>query len=124
MKKPVDYDVAELTPTYRRRIAMHFVDRCFERGMTRMTYNIALGLNKVAKAMQADPTFKSKVLTLYREPAWSTKIYQVQYDGSFFYLIFDSRKDGFVTAITQEQMDERDSKTSSLHSRRKKEKSS
>lgn len=122
MNKPVDYEVAKLTPAYRRRIAMHFVGRCVERGMTRMTYNIAVNLNKVARAMQEDPKFKSKVLTLYREPAWSTKIYQVQYDGSFFYLIFDSRKDGFVTAITQEQMDERDSKTSSLHSRRKNQK--
>ena len=120
MNKPVDYEVAKLPPAYRRRIATHFVQRCHERGMTRMTYNIAVNLNKVAKAMQADPKFKSKVLTLYREPAWSTKIYQVQYDDSFFYLIFDSRKDGFVTAITQEQMDERDSETSSLHSRRKK----
>ena len=119
MSKPRDYEVDELTPAYRRRIATHFVERCRDRGMTRMTYHIATSLNKVAKAMQADPTFKSKVLALYREPAWSTKIYQVQYDGSFFYLIFDSRKDGFVTAITQEQMDERDSKTSSLHSRRK-----
>lgn len=115
---PRDYAVAELTPAYRSRIVIHFVQRCHQRGIT-MTYDLADKLNNVARQLNRNPKLTCKFMKLYRTPAWSTKIYQVQFDGKHFYLIFDTRKDSFVTAITQAQMDERDSETCSLHSRNK-----
>ena len=115
---PRDYQVAELTPAYQSRIVMHFVNRCHQRGVD-MTYELADKLNDIARKLNRIPKATSKVMKLYRTPAWSTKIYQVQSNGEFFYMIFDTRKDGFVTIITQAQMDERDSKTCSLHSRNK-----
>lgn len=110
---PTDYDV-NLTPQYASQVRRHFVDRCHQRGIRGMT-------DKIARAMNNSVNDNKPItwLKLYREPAWSTKIYEMDLKGTKFYFIYDVRKQGFVTVITAEQMAERDSKTSSLHSKNK-----
>lgn len=112
----VDYAVQDC-PLYRDRVLRHFVSRCHERGIVDMTIEFARKLNDLAIEMNRYRTGEvtSKHLVLYRTPAWSTKIYQIVYGGTPYYLIFDVRKKGFVTVITQEQMDARDKDTCSLH---------
>lgn len=110
---PTDYEV-NLTSEYVSRVRRHFVDRCHQRGIRGMT-------DKIARVMNDSVNKGTPIswLKLYREPAWSTKIYEMNLKGTKFYFIYDVRKEGFVTVITAEQMAERDSKTSSLHSKNK-----
>ena len=105
----VDHVIAPVDDRYKSCIDIHFVKRCRERGLD-MTYELADKLNEIACYLNRNPKQTSKYITLYLKPSWCTKIYQITSNNKNFYLVFDARKDRFVTAITHEQMKEREEK--------------